>query len=42
MVEPNSAAFTLSALGLAILAVLEQLHPGAASGASFGSTTAVD
>ena len=36
MVEPNSAAWTLTGLALVILAVLEQLHPGAASGASFG------
>lgn len=36
MTEPNAAAWSVSWFGLLILAVLEQLHPGAASGASFG------
>ena len=36
MTEPNAAAWSISWFGLLVLAVLEQLHPGAASGASFG------
>lgn len=36
MVEPNSAAWTIYGLSVAFISIMLALHPGAASGASFG------